>query len=31
MHIEKSSQGDLLELTVRGRLDNDSSVYFREE
>jgi anti-anti-sigma factor len=31
MQIEKSSQGDLLELTVRGRLDNDSSVYFREE
>jgi anti-anti-sigma factor len=31
MQIEKSSQGDLLELTVRGRLDNDSSVYFRDE
>jgi anti-anti-sigma factor len=31
MQIEKSSQGDLLELTVHGRLDNDSSVYFREE
>jgi anti-anti-sigma factor len=31
MHIEKSSQGDLLELTLRGRLDNDSSIYFREE
>jgi len=31
MQIEKSSQGDLLELTLRGRLDNDSSVYFREE
>ena len=31
MQIEKSSQGDLLELTVEGRLDNDSSVYFREE
>jgi anti-anti-sigma factor len=31
MQIEKSSQGDLLELTVRGRLDNDSSVYFRQE
>ena len=31
MQIEKSSRGDLLELTVRGRLDNDSSIYFREE
>ncbi len=31
MQIEKGSQGDLLELTVQGRLDNDSSVYFREE
>jgi anti-anti-sigma factor len=31
MQIEKSSQGDLLELILRGRLDNDSSVYFREE
>jgi anti-anti-sigma factor len=31
MQIEKSSQGDLLELSLRGRLDNDSSVYFREE
>lgn len=31
MQIEKTSQGDLLELTVQGRLDNDSSVYFRDE
>jgi anti-anti-sigma factor len=31
MQIEKNSQGDLLELSVVGRLDNDSSVYFREE
>jgi anti-anti-sigma factor len=31
MQIEKTSQGDLLELTLHGRLDNDSSVYFREE
>jgi anti-anti-sigma factor len=31
MQIEKSSQGDLIELTLRGRLDNDSSVHFREE
>jgi anti-anti-sigma factor len=31
MQIEKSSQGDLLELAVRGRLDNDSSIYFRDE
>lgn len=31
MQIEKNSQGDLLELALRGRLDNDSSVYFREE
>ncbi|HET6323086.1 MAG TPA: STAS domain-containing protein, partial [Planctomycetaceae bacterium] len=31
MQVEKSSQGDLLELKVRGRLDNDSAVYFREE
>ena len=31
MQIEKNSHGDLLELAVRGRLDNDSSVYFREE
>jgi anti-anti-sigma factor len=31
MQIEKSSRGDLLELTVQGRLDNDSSVHFREE
>jgi anti-anti-sigma factor len=31
MQIEKNSQGDLLELTIRGRLDNDSSVYFRDE
>jgi anti-anti-sigma factor len=31
MQIEKNSQGDLLELILHGRLDNDSSVYFREE
>lgn len=31
MHIERTSQRDLLELTLQGRLDNDSSVYFREE
>src|SRR5262249_16288660 len=31
MEIEKASQGDLLELTIRGRLDNDSSVYFPQE
>jgi anti-anti-sigma factor len=31
MQIEKNSQGDLLELTLHGRLDNDSSIYFREE
>ncbi len=31
MQIEKNSQGDLLELVLHGRLDNDSSVYFRQE
>ncbi len=31
MQIEKNSQGDLLELVLHGRLDNDSSVYFRHE
>lgn len=31
MQIEKSAQGDLLELILHGRLDNDSSVYFRQE
>jgi anti-anti-sigma factor len=31
MQIEKNSGGDLLELTLHGRLDNDSSIYFREE
>jgi anti-anti-sigma factor len=31
MQIEKNLQGDLLELSLRGRLDNDSAVYFREE
>jgi len=31
MQIEKNSGGDLLELTLQGRLDNDSSIYFREE
>jgi anti-anti-sigma factor len=31
MQIEKSAQGDCLELILRGRLDNDSSVYFRQE
>lgn len=31
MQIEKSFKGDLLELVVRGALDNDSSNHFREE
>ena len=31
MQIEKKSGGDLLELALHGRLDNDSSIYFREE
>lgn len=31
MQIEKTSHGNLLEVTVRGHLDNDSSVHFRDE
>lgn len=31
MQLEKKSSGDLLELTVRGVLDHDSSIHFRDE
>lgn len=31
MQLEKKTSGDLLELTVRGVLDHDSSIHFRDE